>query len=200
MKAPWKFLAQLTSRRPSAKAHQSSIRNDTDPKALESEVENTSAIPPNSAVSASPTGHNEDVSIDQGPVASDQAKGDDDVAPALTPPIYAEEAQTPARLETDNSDAEVTSLAPKSTNTRSQRKPRKKHRKRGKRAKADLAVQSAAAAKDRRSVQPPSSRDLFFHEVAILDEEIKTLRIELAQRLHLQNAQLKKMLERFEGS
>jgi hypothetical protein len=198
MKAPWKFLAQLTSRR-SAKAQESAIGNDTDPKALESEVEHTPALPPNSPVSASPPAHDEDVSINE-PVASDKARGDDDVAPALKPPIDAEEVQTPASLEADNPGAEARSLVPKSTNTKSLRKPRIKRGERGKRAKAQAAVQSAAAAKDRRSVQPPSSRDLFFDEVAILDEEIKTLRIQLAQRLHLQNAQLKRMLERFEGS
>ncbi|ASY73451.1 hypothetical protein EFR01_60310 [Sinorhizobium fredii] len=41
---------------------------------------------------------------------------------------------------------------------------------------------------------------MFFHEVATLDEEIEMLRTQLAQKLHLQNVQLKKMLERFEVS
>ncbi|QFI69476.1 hypothetical protein EKH55_4602 [Sinorhizobium alkalisoli] len=41
---------------------------------------------------------------------------------------------------------------------------------------------------------------MFFHEVAILDEEIKMLRTQLAQKLHLQNVQLKKMLDRFDVS
>ncbi|APG93011.1 hypothetical protein SAMCFNEI73_pA0034 (plasmid) [Sinorhizobium americanum] len=41
---------------------------------------------------------------------------------------------------------------------------------------------------------------MFFHEAATLDEEIKTLRIHLAQKLQLQNGQLKKMLERFDVS
>ncbi|APG88003.1 hypothetical protein SAMCCGM7_pC0805 (plasmid) [Sinorhizobium americanum CCGM7] len=38
---------------------------------------------------------------------------------------------------------------------------------------------------------------MFFHEVAIIDEEIQMLRTQLAQKLYLQNVQLKKMLERF---
>ncbi|AWI61463.1 hypothetical protein AB395_00006286 (plasmid) [Sinorhizobium fredii CCBAU 45436] len=41
---------------------------------------------------------------------------------------------------------------------------------------------------------------MFYHEVAALDEEIKMLRTQLAQKLHLQNVQLKKMLRRFEDS
>jgi hypothetical protein len=72
-------------------------------------------------------------------------------------------------------------------------------RRKGRQA-APMAAQTAAGSKDHESVQPSSPRDLFFHEVAILDEEIKTLRTQLARRLHLQNVQLKKMLERFEGS
>lgn len=47
---------------------------------------------------------------------------------------------------------------------------------------------------------PSSSRDLFFDELASLGEEVKMLRSQLAQKLRLQNIQLKKMLERFEVS
>ncbi|ASY66508.1 putative 21.7 KDA protein IN SYRB 5'REGION (ORF4) (plasmid) [Sinorhizobium sojae CCBAU 05684] len=63
-----------------------------------------------------------------------------------------------------------------------------------------MAAQSGVAPKHHQSLQPSSSRDLFFHEVATLDEEIKMLRSQLAQKLHLQNVQLKKMLERFDVS
>ncbi|MFC0804595.1 MULTISPECIES: hypothetical protein [Sinorhizobium] len=201
MKSPWKFLVQLTSRRPSVKAQESSIGNDTDPKALESEVEHTSALPPNSRVAASPPAHDEDISVDRGSVASDRAKDDDDVAQALGPPIDADEAQTPAPNKVDHSGAEANSLAPKSTaSTKSQRKPRIKRREHGKRANAHVAAQSAVTSMDHQSVRPSSSRDLFFHEVAMLDEEVKMLRTQLAQKLHLQNVQLKKMLERFDVS
>lgn len=201
MKAPWKYFARLTSRRPSVNAQESSIGSDTDPKALGSEVEHTSARPPNSTVAASPPAHNEDVSVGQGSVASDKSKGDDDVTHASKPPIDAEEAQTPARHEADHTGAEANSLVPKSTaSTKPQSKPRIKRRERGKRVNAHVATQSAVAPKHHQSVQPPTSRDLFFHELAILDDEIKTLRTKLAQKLHLQNVQLKKMLERFDVS
>ncbi|RVQ55099.1 hypothetical protein CN245_18005 [Sinorhizobium meliloti] len=50
------------------------------------------------------------------------------------------------------------------------------------------------------SGQTSSSRNLSVREVAMLDEEIKILRTQLNQKLHLQNIQLKKMLERFEDS
>lgn len=164
-------------------------------------MEHTSALPPNSTVAASPPAHDEDVSVDQGPVASDRAKGEDDGARALELPIDAEEAQTAARHEADQMGAEANSLAPRSTaSTKQQSKPRIKRREHAKRANARVAAQSAVASKDHQSLQLSSSRDLFFHEVAILDEEVKRLRTQLAQKLHLQNVQLKKMLERFEVS
>lgn len=199
MKTPWKFLARLTSRRPSAKAQESSIGNDTGSQAIGSDVD-MFADPPSSTV-ASPPAHDEDVSVDQGSVALDKAKGDDDVAQAVKPPIDAEEVQTTARHEADHSGAEANSLVPKSAaSTKSQSKPRIKPREREKRDSAQVAAQSAVAPKHHQSLQPSSSRELFFHEAATLDEEIKTLRTQLAQKLHLQNVQLKKMLERFDVS
>jgi hypothetical protein len=199
MKAPWKYLARLTSRRRSAEAQESSIGSDTDPTALGSEVEDTPAPPSDSMVAVSPPPHEEDVSVDQGSVASDQGKADDGATHALKPPIDAEEARTQARDEANHSGAEENSLVPKSTaNTKSQSKPRIKRRERGKRANGHVAAQSAP--KHHKSVPPSTSRDVFFNELAILDEEIKMLRTQLTQKLHQQNVQLKKMLERFDVS
>lgn len=182
------------SRRPSAEAQESSIRNDTG--ALESEVEHTSALPPSSTLAASPP---EDVSVDQGSVASDKAEGDG--AQALTPPTDAEEAQTTARHEGDHSGAEANSLVPKrAASTKSQGKPWIKRGEGGKRANAHVATQSVVAQKHHQGLRSSSSRDLFFHEMATLDEEIKMLRAQLAEKLHLQNVQLMKMLERFDVS
>jgi len=202
MKTPWKFLAQLTSRRPSAKAQQSSIGNSADSKAFESEAEHTPALRLSLRIAASPPAHDEEVSVYHGPMASDKAKGDDDdVAQALTQAIAAEEAQTTARHDVDHSGAEANSLVPKSAaSTKSHGKPRVKRRERGKSANGESAAQSAVAAKPHQSLQSLSSRDLLFHEAATLDEEIKMLRIHLAQKLQLQNGQLKKMLERFDVS
>ncbi|WP_037427152.1 hypothetical protein [Sinorhizobium sp. CCBAU 05631] len=200
MKTPWNFLAQLTSRRPSAKAQESSIGNDTDSQALESDVEHRSALRLSLRVAGGPPAYDEDVSADQGSVASNEVKGDGDVAQALRPPIDAEEVQTTARHEADHSGAEANSLVTKSAAAKSPSKPRIKRRERGERANAQVAAQSAVPPKPHQSVQPSSSRDLFFHEVATLDEEIEMLRTQLAQKLHLQNVQLKKMLERFEVS
>ncbi|MEJ7016005.1 hypothetical protein [Sinorhizobium meliloti] len=201
MKAPWKFLARLTSRRPAAKAQESSLGNETDPEAFDDQVKYTSALPLNSTAVASPPPHEQNVSVDQGWVASDKAKGDDDTGQALKPPIDAEEAQTTARHEANQSGAEANLLVPKSAaSTKPQGKPRIKRRERGKRVNANVATQRAVAPKHHQSVPPSSARKLFFDELAILDEEIQVLRTQLVQRLHLQNIQLKKMLERFEAS
>ncbi|WP_037382709.1 hypothetical protein [Sinorhizobium americanum] len=200
MKTPWKFLAQLTSRRPSAKAQQSSIGNSADSKAFESEAEHTPALRLSLRIAASPPAHDEEVSVDQASMASEKAKGDDDVAQALKQAIDAEEAQPTARHDVNHSGAEANSLVPKTAaSTRSHDKPRVKRR-RGKSANGESAAQSAVAAKPHQSLPPSSSRDVFFHEAATLDEEIKMLRIHLAQKLQLQNGQLKKMLERFDVS
>ncbi len=147
MKAPWKYLARLTSRRPSAEAQDSPVGKDTAPKTLESEGEHTSALPPNSTAGVSPPAHEEDLSADQGSVASDKVKADEDVTThALKPPIDAEEAQTPTRDEVDHRGPEAISTVPKSTaNTKSQSKPRIKRRGRGKRANGHVAAQSVVA-------------------------------------------------------
>lgn len=189
MKSPWKFIAPLTSRRVSAKAQDSSTGNDTDPKALESEVEHASARLPSSKL------------VDQESSASDKAKGRDSVAQVIRPPIDDAQAHAPARREADNTVGEEPLLVRKyAVSTKSQTKARIKRRERGEKANAQVAAPTPVTAPDRRSMQLPSSRELLFDEVATLDAEIKMLRNQLAQKLRLQNVQLKKMLERFDVS
>jgi len=184
--------------RSSAKAQQSSAGNETGSKTLQIEVEHTSALPSSPTVATSPPAQDEDVSIDQGPIASDKAKGRNDVAQALEPPAGADEAQASVRDEAGGLGTEASSLVEKSApSAKSQSKPRIRRGERGKIPSAQLAAQSAAAPKRHDNLQGRSSHELFFHELATLDEEIKTLRIQLAQKLHLQNVQLKTMLERF---
>jgi len=198
MKTPWKFLARLNLGRSSAKAQQSSGGNETGSKTLQIEVEHTSALPSSPTVAASPPAQDEDVWIDQGPIASDKAKGRNDVAQALEPPAGADEAQASVRDEAGGLGTEASSLVEKSApSAKSQSKPRIRRGERGKSANARVAAQSAAAPKRHDNLQGRSSHELFFHELATLDEEIKTLRMQLAQKLHLQNVQLKTMLERF---
>lgn len=58
----------------------------------------------------------------------------------------------------------------------------------------------APAANEVRHVETAVSEDPFLDEATSLDSEIRQLRDQLAQKLRLQNDQLKKMLERFERS
>ncbi|MDE3775676.1 hypothetical protein CN154_34530 [Sinorhizobium meliloti] len=199
MKTPWKFLARLNLGRSLAKAQPRSAGNETGSETLEIEVEHASALPSSPAVAASPPAQDEDVWIGQGPIASDKVEGRNDVAQVLKPPNGADEAQASVRDEAGGSSTEANSLVEKSApSAKSQSKPRIRRRERGKSAKARVAVQSAGDPKRHGNLQRRSSRELFFHELATLDEEIKTLRMQLAQKVHLQNVQLKTMLERFE--
>ncbi|WP_150852050.1 hypothetical protein [Sinorhizobium arboris] len=83
-------------------------------------------------------------------------------------------------------------MGPKSEKSKKpQGKPRIERRERPKRARTQLLARSAVATNSAETVQPPSSGDPFFNEVATLDEETKQLRRRLAQKLYLQNVQLK---------
>jgi hypothetical protein len=90
--------------------------------------------------------------------------------------------------------------AESSTNRKSSRTSPIKKLEGAKRNHTDTAAQSVALANKDRAAQASSSREIFFDEVARLDGDIKQLRIQLVRKLHLQNDQLKKMLERFDVS
>lgn len=202
MKTPWKFLVQLTSRRRPAKAQESSIGQDTDPETIESEPEHRSALPSRSTEASGTPDHTEDVPVDQVSEASNKAQVDPDVAQALGLSVVdVEQPQTPARDEIHQSGAETDVLLPKGeAGTKSPGKPRLKRRDRVKQDHAHVLAQSAVVTNEIISAQTVPSGDPFFDEVASLDEEIKKLRSLLAQKLYLQNIQLKKMLERFNVS
>lgn len=120
---------------------------------------------------------------------------------AISQPIDIQEAKTPAPSETNHSGAEGKAPGPKSEKSKKpEGKPRIARRERPKRARSQVVARSAFATNEAETVQPSYSGDTFFNEVAILDEEIKELRRLLAQKLYLQNAQLKNMLERFNVS
>lgn len=87
------------------------------------------------------------------------------------------------------------------TRTQSPRIPRNKRPERPKRARVRAATQSAVDINEDQSAQSLTFKEpSLFDEVAGLDEEIKQMKRLLAQKLYLQNLQLKKMLERFDVS
>ncbi|WP_080578898.1 hypothetical protein [Sinorhizobium fredii] len=200
MKTPWKFLAQLASRRRSASVQENFIAPDTDPEVIESETENKSPLPFDKPTQASGT-PDHDSAVDRGSMFSDQLESDPNPLQEMNLTADIQEPGTPARSETKQSDAAGKRLGPQSqTSANSQKKPEIRRRERSKNARAEGVAQSAVATNEAETVQTSSSGDTFFNEVAILDEEIKELRRLLAQKLYLQNAQLKKMLERFDAS
>jgi len=172
MKSPWKFLAQLTSRRRPAEPRASSVERD------------------------------EDRSVE--PVAtttSNEPERDVDAARVVSVPVDAEEVRAPARHEASPSNADAHALLLEGEiSRRSARTPQPKRPGRAKRARTDMVAQSPAVVNKDQNAQPSSPRETFFDEVAGLDEEIRQLRLQLAQKLHLQNVQLKKMLARFDAS
>ncbi|MCA1371772.1 hypothetical protein I6F15_31485 [Bradyrhizobium sp. BRP14] len=202
MKSPWKFLVQLSSRRRPAKVQEDSVAHDADPEVLESQAGDTPALSSDTPTEASGTpDHDADVSVDQVSMLSDKPKSDPNLAQAMSLPIDIQEAKTPAPSETNHPGAEGSELGPLSERSaKSQRIPGIKRRERPKRTRMHVVAQSAVATKEAQSVQPSSSGDPFFNEVSILDKEIKELRRRLAQKVYLQNVQLKKMLERFDVS
>ena len=165
MKSPWKFLAQLTSRRRPAETRESSIGHDADTAAGESQAQQTPTLPLNPTEASGGSGHDENRSVE----------------PSATRTSHETEREVDAAREV---------LVP----------ARPKRKGRAKRTRTDMVAQSTAVANKDQNAQSSSSREAFFGEVAGLDEEIRQLRIQLAQKLHLQNVQLKKMLERFDVS
>ncbi|MBB3918691.1 hypothetical protein [Rhizobium fabae] len=199
MKTPWKFLVELTSRRRPAKGRENSIGHATDLQAPDHEAEQTPE--PSSTESSASANHDEAVPVEQAPAASNEREDSPQAGQALARPADDEEAWSAIPNEARHSDTSAdlpTRIS--ETSEKSQRKPPPQRRERAKRTQATVVAQSAVATHEGQCVQPSSSPDAFFDEMASLDEDIKKLRSELARKLQLQNAQLKKMLKRFDVS
>jgi hypothetical protein len=196
MKSPWKFLAQFMPQRRSAERRASSIGHDSETERRQSKAQHASGL--RSDATESPRGSEIDESqpiellttstANQSQRETDAAARDD-----------AEEFHAPARRQTVESTAQLHEPQVESgPNKKPPRAPPTKGLERAKRIRTDAIAQSNAVANRGKSSQLSSPRDAFFAEVASLDEDINQLRIQLAQKLHLQNDQLKKMLERFD--
>ncbi|ULJ74390.1 hypothetical protein [Rhizobium gallicum] len=128
-----------------------------------------------------------------------ETEREDDAKQVFSVPVDVEEVQTRARHEVSQSIAEAHAVWLKSeTSEESPRTRRTKKTGRAKRTRSDVVARKTAVANRAESAVSSSSSEVFFDEVAGLDEEIKQLRIQLARKLHLQNIQLKKMLARFD--
>jgi hypothetical protein len=174
MKSPWKFLVQLTSWGRPAEAREASIERDAETTAMESEAEQTSVLPLDSTEAVGRPDHDD------------------------TPPV---DLVATTRDEVRQSSAEVHALVrDKATSKKSPRTPQTKRQARVGKTPTDLDAASTVTTRQDQSAQSPSPLKTFFDEAVSLDEEIKQLRSQLAQKLLLQNIQLKKLLQRFDAS
>ncbi|NTJ11626.1 hypothetical protein [Rhizobium lusitanum] len=190
MKSPWKFLAQLTSRGRAAQTPAAPIENDAETTAIESGAQQVPALPLNSAKASDRPDHDETPAVAL------------DATPAVALPGDVEEVQVPLRDEVSQPSAPAPALLPQ--NERSKQSPRASQPKRSartKRTRVDVAsTKSANPTNKAQTARSPSPRETLLDEAVSLDEEITLLRRQLARKLDLQNAQLKKLLQRFDVS
>lgn len=182
MASPWKLLARLVSpRRQQRQEHGST--DDVKPDLLA--IANLTETPADNGLSPA------DLLIDVNPVAEDQSVSAD--------PDHTGETASSIHGTADSEDAKPVeapdpALSDAVPIARNEPKPLQTDegvpRRRRKLAKSAEPVEA---------VLPPSpAAPTVSDETISLDEEIKLLRNQLARKLQLQNAQLKKMLERFE--
>jgi hypothetical protein len=183
MKPPWKFFTQLISRRESTTPGQA-IEHDGGPKSIESKSQ------PAPAPEATSGAEQDDQSPSSVPVETTAANASDvDTAAPASVTVQAEEQKAEA-VEEREPPRDKPSV-----------KPRAKPSSLAGKGRTNRMAQSPVAARAEPVPQIPSvSENPFFDEAASLDEDIRQLKDQLAQKLRLQNAQLRKMLERFERS
>ncbi|NTH49336.1 hypothetical protein G6K98_32420 [Agrobacterium rhizogenes] len=202
MKSPWKFLVELTSRGRAAETPAASTEDDAETTAIESEAQQVPALPLNSTETSDRPDHEETPPVDFGTTTtSNETASDLDARPAVSLPGDVEEIQAPVRKKTSQSSAEAPASVPQ--NERSRRSPptlQAKRPVRARRARTNVDAESARPTNKDQTAQSPSPRETLLNEAISLDEEIRRLRRQLAQKLHLQNAQLRTLLQRFDVS
>jgi hypothetical protein len=182
MKSPWKLLVQLTSRRRQEESRENSSDSESNLEKIESEPEFNESPVANSS-------------------ATNSSKVDLDAARTAPSPAVVHENPSPVRDEILHSGAEANAIVPKArAGKKSARAPRANRPALQDKRRAQLVVPHPVATQLDQSVRPSSPGDTFFAKTESLDDEIKQLRVQLAQKLSLQNAHLRKMLERFDRS
>lgn len=194
MKPPWKYLAQLMSRqRPSDTLAPTNAADAR--KTVEIELKPATAILlpfPNKAHGPDAKHETLDEAI-LAPAAIDEEI--DTAAPVLVPVDIEAEAFDPEDKEPFVADMQM----PAAENVVRPPKVRQAQRKPSRSNRAD-PIGQIRIADPAPELQGTSSANPFFDELTDVDGEIKRLRDLLADKLRIQNAQLKEMLERFERS
>lgn len=130
--------------------------------------------------------------------ASNDAVSDLDATTTQTAVVAVARSGSAAVATVDRSTTDDHAVLPERVHP-AQPLPAKRRRRRGKTNVKNIAVTDAVeyGVGSSSVAQPPMT---FFDEVAGLDAEITQLRRQLAEKLLLQNAQLKQMLERYDAS
>ncbi|WP_105385197.1 hypothetical protein [Neorhizobium alkalisoli] len=197
MKSPWRFLADLTSRR---KTQPSPLV----PAAPEKPAEDKAGDPDLSATIAASTDHS---------VGTTDAAAAPPVSPSPVVNTTVEPSEVASHLPSERAvdivepelaierpDPTPVAIAPANhADVEALSAPSKSQSKRIKPGSVQVVTQSPSKpSEDPQAVSRPAQPLTFLGEVALLDEEIAALKAALALKLKLQNAQLKKMLERFD--
>jgi hypothetical protein len=174
MKTPWRFFVEMTSSRKPAPAQVALPGSETESEDPASVAEpaslRVSVAEPSETLPVPPV-------VDRGFVEAGEAEPDLPVTDGI--------ALAPAN--------EVIARSPRRSQPRTA--------KRAKQSSEPAVAETAITTSDGQDAQPvPSRGPEFFDEVAGLDGEIRQLRAALARKLSSQNAQLRKMLERFDVS
>lgn len=201
MKTPWRFFVEMTSSRKPAPAQVALPGSETKSEGPAGVAEPASLRDSFAETSDEPNKIDEVSAVPEASTASHEAAGE----PSGTlpvPPVVDRAFVEAGEAEPDLPVTDGIALAP--VNQVIAPSPRASQPKTAKRAKwsGEPAVAGTAITtnhgQDGRPV--PSRGSEFFDEVVGLDDEIRQLRAALARRLSSQNAQLRKMLERFDVS
>ena len=193
------FVVEFKSGRRQSKVRTNSIWGDTDLKAVAREVDDTVSHPFGSHQATGTPDAGGDIVAD--PInagAADERVGDLDVAPALIPATDDAELSVPKQQQTDHravdavvhvEESQPASQPPASSG--------RVARKRSKRVSTAANAKISTGVQDDQSTPSTTLEDpVSFDEVAALEAENKRLKRLLAKRLHAENLQLRKMLER----
>lgn len=180
MKSPWKFLVELASRGKAAEDPESA----SDARAAK-QLRSPPFVVKQSVVPIGPTNVFE-VTSD---AATNEASGD--AEKTETGAVETKGSEPTPTLPIDTIPAENRAPFPSPPG---RRKPRPAKKARDANDRIVVAGVAIEYGEGNSRVQPQM---LFHDEVVALDEEVKQLRRRLAEKLLLQNAQLKKMLERY---
>jgi len=190
MKSPWKILGQLIARGRPPEPKQDTPAADIGKRADEQGLQETPASSLKTVLAPSePPIHEVQPVTDK---ILDEAGSGGEIAatmPASDPQVEARSLKSvkPRRVHRGSKTKEVETINPA---LRTQRPDRQK------RISTKRTAQNAGA-ESHREMTSVLSHDQFHAEVAGIDAEIRTLSRQLAEKLIQQNAQLRKMLERF---